>query len=188
MASILCHLGDPRKAKPATTQEYGKLRDQIIQKPWSCLSERDFIHRVTRLGCPFYSALMNGRDLMEKQSEKLCWRLQTLVALDFDACPVSVNQMIGFFRENCLAPWASYYTFSNKSRKGGESYRLLWRVENDLNLSYEECSSALRTLRLMTGGLADARANNPTRMWQGCNSGVFHYDHLSRPLVLRSLL
>ena len=63
--SILCHLGAPRTAKPATLQEYGKLREQMIQKPWVALSEVDFVRAVTEQGCPFYQSLMNGRDLME---------------------------------------------------------------------------------------------------------------------------
>ena len=71
MNSILCHLGKPRTAKPQTLQEYGKLREQMIQRPWECVSEVDFIRLVTEKGCPFYGGLCNGRDLMELQFEKL---------------------------------------------------------------------------------------------------------------------
>ena len=70
--SIVCHIGDPRTAKPASLQEYGKLREQMIQSPWACLSEQDFIRLVTEQGCPFYQALMSGRDLQELQFDS--WR------------------------------------------------------------------------------------------------------------------
>jgi hypothetical protein len=183
--SILCHLGAPRSAKPATLQEYGKLREQMIQRPWVTLSEVDFVRAVTEQGCPFYSALMQGRDLMELQYEKLVWRTQSLVGLDFDVCDVSADDMRKHFQYLGLQPWLGYFTFSNTGAK--QSYRLLWRVETDLNLSYDECARALKKMRALTNNLADKHAANPTRMWQGTTSGFFHYDVNGVRLNLKEL-
>jgi hypothetical protein len=183
--SILCHLGAPRSAKPATLQEYGKLREQMIQRPWVTLSEVDFVRAVTEQGCPFYSALMQGRDLMELQYEKLVWRTQSLVGLDFDVCDISGDDMRKHFQYLGLQPWLGYFTFSNGGAK--QSYRLLWRVDTDLNLTYDECSRALKKMRALTNNLADKHAANPTRMWQGTNSGFFHYDVNGVRLNLKEL-
>lgn len=185
--SILCHLGAPRTAKPETLQEYGKLREQMIQKPWAALSEVDFVRAVTEQGCPFYSALMNGRDLMELQYEKLVWRTQSLVGLDFDVCEVSGLDMVEWFKHFDMKPWLGYFTFSNDGRFRNQSYRLLWRVETDLNLTYDECAKALKAMRAQSGNLADKHAANPTRMWQGSNSGFFHYAHDAKRLNLKKL-
>jgi hypothetical protein len=159
----------------------------MIQKPWVCLSEVDFIRYVTEQGCPFYSALMQGRDLMEKQFEKLCWRTQSLVGLDFDVCEISGDDMRKHFQYLGLQPFLGYYTFSNDASNGGESYRLLWRVDTDLNVNYDECARALKKMRALTNNLADKHAANPTRMWQGTNSGFFHYAHDGKRLNLKEL-
>jgi hypothetical protein len=185
--SILCHLGAPRTAKPETLQEYGKLRETMIQKTWVALSEVDFVRAVTEQGCPFYSALMNGRDLMELQYEKLVWRTQSLVGLDFDVCEVPGLDMVKWFDYFGMKPWLGYFTFSNDGRFRNQSYRLLWRVETDLNLTYDECSRALKTMRKQSGDLADKHANNPSRLWQGTNSGFFHYAHDGKRLNLKEL-
>jgi hypothetical protein len=187
MNKIVCHLGDPRVAKPSSLAEYGKLREKMIQRPWEAVSEVDFVHLVTELGCPFYGALLNGRDLMDLQFEKLCWRTQSLVGLDFDVCCVSGDNMAKHFQYLGLKPWLGYYTFSNDPANGGESYRLLWRVDTDLNLSYDECARALKQMRTMTNNLADKHAANPTRMWQGTTSGFFHYAHDAKRLNLKKL-
>jgi hypothetical protein len=185
--SILCHLGAPRTAKPATLQEYGKLREQMIQRNWVSLSEVDFVRAVTEQGCPFYQALMDGRDLMEKQFEKLVWRTQTLAGLDFDVCDVPVDDMIGWLTHKGLRPWLAYFTFSNNPANGGQSYRLLWRVDVDLNLTYDECSRALKELKKYAFNRADKHALNPTRMYQGTNSGFCHYDANAKRLNLKEL-
>ena len=182
---IVCHLGAPRTAKPRTLQEYGKLREQMIQRPWESVSEVDFIRLVTEKGCPFYGGLCNGRDLMELQFEKLVWRTQSLVGLDFDVCDISSDDMRKHFQYLGLQPWLGYYTFSNAGSK--QSYRLLWRVETDLNLSYDECSRALKKMRALTNNLADKHALNPSRLWQGTNSGFFHYDTNGKRLNLKEL-
>lgn len=185
--SILCHLGAPRNAKPQSLQEYGKLRESMIQKPWVSLHEHDFIRAVTVQGCPFYQSIMNGNDLQELQFEKLVWRTQTLAGLDFDVCEVPASDMIGWLTHKGLKPWLGYYTFSNDPANGGESYRLLWRVETDLNLTYDECARALKELKKYSFNLADKHALNPTRMFQGTNSGFFHYDSIAPRLNLKEL-
>ncbi len=187
MEKIVCHLGLPRTAKPASLAEYGKLREQMIQRDWVSLPEVDFVRAVTEQGCPFYSALMHGRDLMELQYEKLVWRTQSLVGLDFDVCQIGGEEMTMIFDSFGMKPWLGYYTFSNDPANGGQSYRLLWRVESDLNLSYAECASALKKMRLLSGNFADKHAANPTRMWQGSNSGFFHYAHDGKRLNLKEL-
>jgi hypothetical protein len=187
MSSILCHLGAPRSAKPQSLQEYGKLREQMIQRPWVALSEVDFVRAVTEQGCPFYSALMQGRDLMELQYEKLVWRTQSLVGLDFDVCDMSGREMTNWFSLRNMAPWLGYYTFSNDPANGGESYRLLWRVETDLNLTYDECAAALKKMKALSFNRADKHACNPSRLWQGTNSGFFHYNANGKRLNLKEL-
>jgi hypothetical protein len=185
--SILCHLGAPRAAKPETLQEYGKLREQMIQRPWVALSEVDFVRAVTEQGCPFYSALMNGRDLMDLQYEKLVWRTQSLAGLDFDVCDIPASDMIGWFKHKGMTPWLGYYTFSNDPANAGQSYRLLWRVDTDLNLTYDECAAALKKMKALSFNRADKHACNPTRLWQGSNSGFFHYDVNGKRLNLKEL-
>ena len=187
MEKILCHLGDPRTAKPASLQEYGKLRERMIQRPWESLHEHEFVRLVTEQGCPFYGAILNGRDLMDLQFEKLCWRTQSLVGLDFDACEISGDNMAKHFQYLGLKPWLGYYTFSNGEVPRRQSYRLLWRVETDLNLSYDQCAAALKQMRSLSNNLADKHAANPTRMWQGSNSGFFHYAADGKRLNLREL-
>jgi hypothetical protein len=188
MSNILCHLGDPRTAKPQTLTEYGKLRERMIMRPWASLSEVDFVRAVTEKGQPFYGAILNGRDLQELQLEKLCWRTQSLVGLDFDACEISGDNMAKHFQYLGLKPWLGYFTFSSGSVPNRQSYRLLWRVETDLNLKYDECAAALKKMHLLSNNLADKHAANPTRMWQGTNSGFFHYAADGKRLNLRALV
>ena len=187
MNKILCHLGDPRQSKPETLKEYGALRERMIQRPWESVHEHEFIRLVTEKGCPFYQALMDGRDLMEKQFEKLVWRTQTLAGLDFDVCDIPVDDMIGWLTHKGLRPWLAYFTFSNNPANGGQSYRLLWRVDTDLNLTYDECSRALKELQKYAFNRADKHALNPTRMYQGTNSGFCHYDANAKRLDLKSI-
>ena len=185
--NILCHLGDPRTAKPETLQEYGKMRERMIQRDWVSLPEDTFIRMVTSVGCPFYGALLNGRDLMDLQYEKLCWRTQSLVGLDFDVCDVTSDEMVALFSDYGLRPWLSYRTFSDGTDPGKQSYRLLWRVDTDLNTTYEQTARALKKLRNMSGDLADKHAANPTRMWQGTTKGFTHYDNTAPRLNIKQL-
>ena len=187
MDKILCHLGNPRTAKPASLAEYGKLREKLIQQPWEALHEHEFIKLVTQQGCPFYQALLQGRDLQELQFEKLVWRTQTLLGLDFDVCDITAQNMVGWMTHKGLTPWLGYYTFSNDVANGGESYRLLWRVEVDLNNTYEETTKAIKELAKYSFNRADKHAKNVTRMWQGSNSGFFHYDANAKRLNVKQL-
>jgi hypothetical protein len=187
MEKIVCHLGAPRTAKPSSLQEYGKLREKLIQQPWECLHEHEFVRLVTEKGCPFYQALMNFRDLQELQFEKLVWRTQQLAGLDFDVCEISADDMRKHFQYLGFQPWLVYPTFSNGTTPGLQSYRLLWRVQCDLNLTYGECSRALKRLRSFSNNLADKHAINPTRMFQGSNAGFFHYDTNGVRLNLKEL-
>jgi hypothetical protein len=187
MNKVLCHLGAPRTSKPGSLAEYGKLRERMIMSPWVALSEVDFINYVTQQGCPFYSCLFNTRDLMELSYEKLCWRHQQFAGLDFDKCEISADDMTKHFKYLGMQPWLAYPTFSNGSEPGKHSYRLLWRTETDLNLTYEQCSAALKTMRKFTNGLADKNANNASRLWQGSNAGFYHYDVKAVRLNLKEL-
>ena len=187
MNKILCHLGDPRQSKPATLQEYGKLREKMIQRPWESLHEHEFVRLVTEQGCPFYGAILNGRDLQELQFEKLCWRTQSIVGLDFDACEISGDNMAKHFQYLGMKPFLGYYTFSNGAVPFRQSYRLLWRTETDLNLRYDECARALKKMRVLSNNTSDKNANNPSRLWQGSNSGFFRYAADGKRLNLREL-
>ena len=120
-------------------------------------------------------------------SDLLVWRTQTLVGLDFDVCEVPGLHMADWFDRFGMTPWLGYFTFSNDEKSRYQSYRLLWRVEPDLNLSYDECSRALKAMRQQSGNLSDKHAANPTRMWQGTNSGFFHYDPRAERLNLKEL-
>lgn len=186
--SVVCHLGKPRTAKPETQHEYGQMRVRMIQSPWVALSEQDFLWAVTVRGCPFYTALMQGSDLMEFQSEKAVWRTQSFFGLDFDKCDIGSREAISLFENQGLEPWAAYHTFGNNPKvNGGESFRLLWRVEADLNLTYDECSAALKEMRRVSYGRADKYALNPTRLFQGTNFGTLYWDTHARKLDLKEL-
>jgi len=185
--SIVCHLGEPRVAKPQSLQEYGKLREKLIQQPWTCISEIDFVTAVTQKGCPFYQGLMQSNDLQELQFERLVWRQQSLVGLDFDVCEVGGWEMLLTFANMGMQPMLGYHTFSHDPTNGGESYRLVWRVQTDLNLTYDECTRALKKMRVLSGNYADKMALNPTRLYQGTTRGAFCYNAESTKLNLKEL-
>ena len=185
--SVLCHLGQPRTAKPETLQEYGKLREKIIQQPWTCISERDFVTAITQKGCPFYQALLNGRDLQELQFEKLVWRCQVMAGADFDKCEISALEMVQNFTRQGIQPWVAYNTFSHDDRNGLHNYRLLWRTTTDLNLTYEQSTQALKKIRELSGYLSDKHACNNSRMWQGTTRGACFHDEFAPRLDLRKL-
>ena len=183
---ILCHLGNPRTAKPATLQEYGKLRERIIMSPWAYLPEIDFVKAVTEKGTPFYSCLFT-RDLMELGQEKLCWRQQVFAGADFDAVEVPALKMVETFSNLGITPHFSYHTFSHKPDSGLHNYRLVWRTATDLSLTYDQTFSALKKLRVLSGNLSDKNATSVSRLWQGSNSGVVTYEPDASPLDLRTL-
>jgi len=188
MNSILCHLGQPRNAKPQTLQEYGKLRERLIQKPWTSIPEVDFVDAVCNKGTPFYQALMNSRDLMELNFERLCWRLQVFAGADFDKCEVSALEMVRHFTSQGMKPFLAYNSFSHNPSEGLHNYRLLWRVTTDLNLSYDQSHTALKKIRELSGNLSDKAASNCTRLWQGTRSGAVHYDTNAPLLDLQKLI
>jgi hypothetical protein len=184
--SILCHIGGPRTAKPASLAEYGRLRERIITSPWAYIPEIDFIKAVTEKGVPFYSCLFT-RDLYELGQEKLCWRQQVFAGADFDAVEVPVLKMVETFSEMGLVPHFSYHTFSHRPDSGLHNYRLVWRVATDLSLTYEQTHTAIKKLRELSGDLADKAACSVSRLWQGSNSGVVTYAPDAPHLDLRQL-
>ena len=186
MNKILCHLGAPRTAKPASLQEYGKLRESIILSPWAYLPEIDFIKAVTEKGQPFYSCLFT-RDLMELGQEKLCWRQQVFAGADFDAVDVPLLGMVKTFSNMGLTPHFSYHTFSHDPHKETHNYRLVWRTVTDLSLTYDETFKALKKIRELSGNLSDGKATSVSRLWQGSNSGTVTYEPSAPNLDLRRL-
>jgi hypothetical protein len=173
--TILCQLGKSRAAKPQTLQEYGQLRDVMIQSPWVALDDDKFIDLVANQGTPFYSCLFNGHDLLTEAEghQKNCWRQQTMVALDFDKCPIGPEDMSNHFKYLGCEPWFTYRTFSDGEVEG-RSYRLVWRVEDDLNVSYDEVRSFIKGFSTRANGLADKHSMDASRLWQGSTKGVVY--------------
>ena len=187
--SVICQLGAPRAAKPQTIQEYGKLRDVMIQSPWVSVSDDNFINLVARRGTPFYGCLFNGRDLLTEANgqQKNCWRQQTIVCLDFDKCEIDPIEMTTFYHAGGKTPWFTYRTFSDGASPG-HSYRLVWKVEDDLNLTYDEVRVAIKKLASFSGDLADKHSMDASRLWQGSRNGVVYASGDVAKLDLRSLL
>jgi hypothetical protein len=186
MNKVLCQINSKGfTQKPQTLQEYGKLREKIIQTGWQALTEGEFIHKVTEKGYAFYGCLFNGHDLMETGREKECWRMQTLIGLDFDHCTVSPEEMAAFYAERGLDPWLVYGTFSDGTEvmEGKRSYRILWRVEPDLGATYTQVHEFIKGLAAMTPH-ADKNAMTVTRMWQGSRSGPIIYDPTAPMLTI----
>lgn len=184
-SNVLCQIDlRGRGSKPQTLQEYGKLRDYMIQKEWTTLGDDFFIGHVTRRGCTFYGCLFNGHDLMETGQQKLCWRMQTLVGLDFDKCPIEPKVMIDHFRYKGMDPWLAYRTFSDGDTEG-RCYRLLWKVEPDLNITYEEVRQFIKNLGAKAMGHADKMSMDPSRMWQGSTKGTIYYSSNAAKLNMR---
>jgi hypothetical protein len=182
--SVLCQIDlRGRTTKPTTLQEYGKMREHMIQRGWTSLDDDFFIGNVTRLGCPWYGCLFNGHDLMEVQQQKLCWRMQTMIALDFDKCPIDPMVMVQHFQDEGLDPWFAYGTFSDGTTEG-RSYRLVWKVEANLNKSYEDVRQYIKNLAVFAGGHADKMSMDPSRLWQGSNSGMIYFSPLAAKLNL----
>ena len=187
--SVLCQLGAPRFSKPQTIQEYGQLRDVMIQSPWVCVSDDRFIDLVARRGTPFYGCLFNGHDLLTEANgqQKNCWRQQTIVCLDFDKCEVNPIEMTTFYHASGKTPWFTYRTFSDGLTEG-HSYRLVWRVEDDLNLTYDEVRASIKSLAAPVAGFADKHSMDASRLWQGSRKGVVYASNSVAKLDLRSLL
>jgi hypothetical protein len=183
--NVLCQIDlRGRGSKPQTLQEYGKLRDYMIQKDWTTLGDDFFIGHVTRRGCTFYGCLFNGHDLMETGQQKLCWRMQTMVGLDFDKCPIEPEVMLDLYRHRGMDPWLVYRTFSDGDT-AGRCYRMLWKVEDDLNLGYEEVRQFIKDLGKLANGHADNKSMDPSRMWQGSTKGTIYYSANAAKLNMR---
>lgn len=175
-SSVLCQIDlRGRGSKPQTLQEYGALREHMIQRGWVSLDDDFFIGNVTRRGCTFYGCLFNGHDLMELGQQKDCWRMQTIIGLDFDKCPIDPEVMINHFKDLGLDPWLAYRTFSDGDTEG-RCYRLLWKVEPDLNAGYEHVRQYIKDLAVHAGGHADKHSMDPSRMWQGSRKGHIYYS------------
>ena len=187
-SSVLCQIDlRGRNAKPSTLQEYGALREHMIQRGWTSLEDDFFVESVTRRGCTFYGCIFNGRDLMELQFQKFCWRMQTIVGLDFDKCPISPEVMIDHFKALGYEPWLVYRTFSDGVTEG-RSYRMLWKVEPDLNATYESVSKFIKDFAVFAGGHADKHSMDPSRMWQGSTRGKLYYAPQAAKLDLQKEL
>jgi len=169
---ILCHINDESfSSKPTDIKFMGKLRDKLIQKPWDYLTERQFIEKITT-GHAWYGCIFQGHDLMhcDQQSQRQCWRAQSVVAVDIDKCPIHPIHMAHFYNDMGLIPWIVQTTFSDDP-DGLRSYRLLWRVEVDHNVSYEQWAAVIKGLSLLTE-YGDKHARDCTRMWQGSHSSL----------------
>ena len=162
---VLCQINDePFYQKPTDVRFMGKLRDKMIQQPWSYLSEYEFIDKITS-GHAWYGNLFDGHDLMETGRQRECWRAQTIVAVDIDKCPVDPQPMCQFYTDMGFIPWLAYPTFSDGDN-GLRSYRILWRVEVDHSITYEQWSEVIKGLSTLTEH-GDKHARDCTRMWQG---------------------
>jgi hypothetical protein len=172
MGKVLCHINDVGfSKKPTELSFYGKLREKMIQKPWDYVDTNDFIQRVTWRGTAFYGAIFDGHDLMnvDGQTQRSVWRAQSIIGVDFDHCPVHPQAMAKHYLDLGYMPWLAYKTFSS-GKDGLYSFRLLWRVEVDHNVSYEQWKSVIDYLANLTEW-GDPRARDCTRMWQGGNHG-----------------
>ena len=184
--NILCQIDlRGRDSKPQTIQEYGQLRDVMIQREWSSVDDEFFIENVTRRGCTFYGCLFNGHDLLTEANghQKECWRMQTLVGLDFDKCSISPEVMVEHFINEGYEPWLAYCTFSDGVTEG-RSYRLLWKVEANLNMTYEQVGKAIKSFATFAGGFADKHSMDPSRLWQGSDKGTVYYSSTAAKLDL----
>ena len=70
----------------------------------------------------------------------------------------------------------------------GHSYRLVWKVEDDLNLTYDEVRVAIKKLASFSGTHADKHSMDASRLWQGSRNGVVYANDGIAKLNLRSLL
>jgi len=152
MTNILCQINDvPFTSKPTDQKVMGKLRDKMIMKSWDYLDEREFLQKVTS-GHAFYGCIFNGHDLLDagEGRQRACWRAQSIVAVDVDKCHIPPLDMCLFYVDLGYIPWAAYKTFSDDSENGSYSYRIMWRVEVDHNVSYEQWADVIKGLSGLT--------------------------------------
>jgi hypothetical protein len=171
-SDILCQINDVGfSTKPTDIRFMGQLRDKMIQKPWDYLTERRFIEKITT-GHAFYGCIFDGHDLLEYADgrQRQCWRAQSIIAVDIDHCPIHPQDMAKFYTDLGYLPWIAYKTFSN-GQDGLYSYRLMWRVEVNPNVSYEQWHAVIKGLSGLTE-YGDKRAMDPSRMWQGSHNSL----------------
>ncbi len=192
MQKLLCQINDVGFThKPTDIRFYGALRDKMIQKPWAYLNEDEFVDKVTCKGFAWYGSLFNGHDLMETGKQRLVWRAQSIVGVDIDQTTADPQMLCYFYTEMGLMPWLAYPTFSD-GKNGLRSYRILWNVDVDHNIEYEQWAEVIKALSTKTE-LGDKHARDCTRMWQGglkgpCwhvpNSMPWSYSELAGKLQL----
>ena len=171
-SGILCHINNESfSTKPTDIRFMGRLRDKMIQSEWSYIPERTFIEKITT-GHAFYGCIFNGRDLLAETDgrQRKCWRAQSIVAVDIDKCPIHPQNMAKFYADMGLIPWIAYKTFSDDP-DGLRSYRLMWRVEVDHRVTYEQWADVIKALSTLTE-YGDKHARDCSRMWQGSHNSL----------------
>ena len=189
MTSILCQINDIGfTSKPTDIKFYGRLRDKMIQKPWSNVNEEDFVRRVTEEGTAFYGCLFNGHDLLDTAEgrQRNCWRAQSIIGVDIDGCDQDALAMAAYYSNLGLQPWLVYNTFSNGAN-GLHSYRLLWKVEIDHNVSYEQWADVIKRMSTLTR-YGDKHARDCSRLWQGSLEGPAFWMRNATPLPYKKLV
>ena len=186
--SVLCQINDIGFTnKPTDVRFMGKLRDKMIQRGWIQLPDYEFVRKVTEQGVAFYGCLFNGHDLMETGQQRLCWRMQTMIGVDFDHCPVSPEKMVETYTKAGFRPWLAYPTFSDGTEPNVRSYRVLWKCELDLNATYEQWADVIKSFATFTT-YGDPRARDCSRMWQGGLKGFSHYDANARVIGVNDVI
>ena len=186
MQKLLCQINDVGFThKPTDIRFYGALRDKMIQKPWSYLDEDEFVDKVTRRGFAWYGSLFDGHDLMETGKQRLVWRAQSIVGVDIDQTTADPQMLCYFYTEMGLMPWLAYPTFSD-GKNGLRSYRILWNVDVDHNIEYEQWANVIKSLSTKTE-LGDKHARDCTRMWQGGLKGPVWHIPNSMPMTYKEL-
>lgn len=179
--NILCQINDEGFTTKPTDQRFmGRLRDKMIQKKWDYVPEPVFLDKVTQQGHAFYGCLFNGHDLLDagEGRQRNCWRAQSIVAVDIDKCPIDPRTMCKFYTDLGYLPWAAYTTFSNGTN-GLYSYRIMWKVEVDHNVTYEQWANVIKGLSTLTE-YGDKHARDCSRMWQGSLSGLsWHVPYIT---------
>jgi len=173
--SILCQINDVGfTTKPTDVKFMGKLRDKMIQKPWDYVREDDFLSMISK-GHAFYGCIFNGHDLLHASEgrQRACWRAQSIVAVDIDKCPIDPKAMCRFYTDLGYIPWVAYTTFSDDPN-GLRSYRLMWRVEVDHSVTYEQWADVIKAMSNLTE-YGDPRARDCSRMWQGSRDGCLKW-------------
>jgi hypothetical protein len=92
--------------------------------------------------------------------------------------------MVDHYRYKGYEPWLVYRTFSD-GEVPGRCYRMLWKVEADLNMAYEEVSAFIKKMASYAKGHADKKCHDPSRLWQGSTKGTIYYSESAAKLNMR---